>query len=281
MHKSVLALVVVAAIADGHIRSPDDPIGNYISEWQADRRGSITVRQLLTMSSGLAPLSRRGGPFSDAWRFTSAAENTRPIILSLALTQEPGSVFEYANTSSQLLGLVVENAVGQPYADYLSSRIWQPMGLADAYLWNNEPSGFPKTYTSLAARPHDWLKLGLLVKELGRFGSRQLLPANLVAQMISPAASNSGYGWQVWRGIDRLEGRFYNDRRSGLKVGQSQPFSIDDWVFFDGFGGQRVYISQSADLVVVRLGEAKMNWDESALPNAVVSALGDAIRALK
>ena len=69
MHKGVLALLVLAAIEDGYIKNVDTPIGNFIEEWKELPQGQITVRHLLTMSSGLSSLSREGGFESQAMRF--------------------------------------------------------------------------------------------------------------------------------------------------------------------------------------------------------------------
>ena len=66
---------------------------------------------------------------------------------------------------------------------------------------------------------------------------------------------------------------YYNDLKLGIGVPVSEPFNADDMIYFDGFGGQRVYISKSQDLVIVRTGDTRMDWDDSALPNMVIESL--------
>ena len=132
MHKSVLALIMAAAIEDGFIDSADDPIGKYIAQWQDQPEGEITIRQLMTMSSGLKPLSSEGGMDSPRMKFFTNEGNARQIILGLKLEVEPDSRYQYANTNSQLLGLIVESATGLPYEQYLSKRLWQRIGADDA-----------------------------------------------------------------------------------------------------------------------------------------------------
>ena len=95
MHKSVLALVVAAAIADGFINSADDRIGDYIKPWSGDVRGDITLRQLLTMSAGLKPLDREGGMQSEAVSYWMNGANARRTLLNLQPEHEPGTVFYY------------------------------------------------------------------------------------------------------------------------------------------------------------------------------------------
>ena len=70
--------------------------------------------------------------------------------------------------------------------------------------------------------------------------------------MTSPSKNNPNYGWQVWLGNLHEPMRYYNDKKVGIGVPFSQAFNVDDMVYFDGFGGQRVYVSNSADLVLVR-----------------------------
>ncbi|HBJ93779.1 MAG TPA: hypothetical protein DDZ43_12945, partial [Hyphomonadaceae bacterium] len=69
------------------------------------------------------------------------------------------------------------------------------------------------------------------------------------------------------------EQRFYNDEKAGFAVTQSEPYLADDLVYFDGFGGQRVITSEERDLVIVRLGNTSVVWDDAQLPNRVMRAL--------
>ncbi|MAI89126.1 serine hydrolase [Ponticaulis sp.] len=274
MHKSVLGLVTAKAIEDGFIGSVDDPISLYIPEWQGDERGEITVLQLLNMSSGLASLSYVGGDDSQARQFMAGNLDARATVLGMHMEEgADGPHFHYANAVSQLLMMVVENAIGGSYADYLSAEIWQPIGAEDAYVYNFEEDCFPRGYASFLARPLDWLRLGLLVKDNGVFAGEQVISSELMAELKGPAITNENYGWQIWRGATWQEQRFYNDEKAGFAVLQSEPYLTDDLVYFDGFGGQRVITSEEQDLVIVRLGNTSVTWDDAQLPNRVMRAL--------
>ena len=264
MHKSVMALLVAAAIADGKIASVDDPIGKYVTEWAGDPRGAITLRQVLTMSAGLNP--------PDMAALADGAR-ARAAVLGMRITSPPDAHFAYSNALSQLMVIVLESATGTPYADYLSRRLWRRVHADDAYVWLNEPDGFPRGHSALMARATDWLRVGLLIKNRGRVGHDQVIPAALIDQMTAPSRTNPNYGWQVWRGATWHRQRFYNDARTGFSVLASAPFAIDDLVYFDGFGGQRVYISRSRDLVIVRQGKLRPDWDDAMLPNLIAEAL--------
>jgi len=273
MHKSVLGLLLAAAIEDGFINDVDDRVGNYINAWQSIPEGDITIRQLLTMSSGLNRLSRDGGFNSESTKFYTGQLDARATVLGLRLEAEPGSNFIYANTNSQLLALVLEAATGQEYADYLSQRLWQPLGADDAFVWYFEENGFPRTFASLLSRSRDWLKVGLLIKDGGAYQGSQVISPELMSAVTSPSNNNPNYGWQIWLGNEFQSQRYYNDQNIGIAIPASEPFRVDDMIYFDGFGGQRVYISKSEDLVIVRTGDSRLDWDDSHLPNMVIDIL--------
>lgn len=272
MHKSVLALVVGAAIDDGLIASVDEPVATYLTEWADDPRGDITIADLLQMTSGLKPLSYVGGPESEAIRFGNGV-NVRETILNMDLANAPQSVFHYAGTNSQLLGLIIERATGQSYAEYLSETVWGPVGASEAFVWLDQDAELARTYAALLAKAEDWLRVGLLIKDRGFANGTQIISGDYIDNMTAPSPANPNYGFQIWLGSEFDPDRYYNDAEAGFAVFSSEPYSVDDIVFFDGFGGQRVYISRSLDLVIVRTGEVQIDWDDAKLPNLVIEAL--------
>ncbi|MEM7568449.1 MAG: serine hydrolase [Pseudomonadota bacterium] len=274
MAKSALALAVGAALTDGAIASVEEPVSTYVIEWKGQPRGDIKIKHLLEMSSGLKPLSFEGGQQSDLVQFLTNGPRARDIVLSMTPAHPPGTVFHYQNAVSQLLGLIVERATGETYDAYVSRRLWKPLGADDAYVWYNEEEGFPRTYMGLYARPRDWLRLGFLIKDFGAFDGVQILPRSFIEAMTAPSPANPNYGWQIWRGATFQSKRFYNDAKLGFSATASEPFAVDDMLYFDGFGGQRVYVSRSQDLIVVRLGQIRSDWDDTDLPNRVIKALG-------
>ncbi|MFT7288568.1 MAG: CubicO group peptidase (beta-lactamase class C family) [Halieaceae bacterium] len=273
MHKSVVALLVAAAIADGAIGSADDPIGDYLPAWRNDPRGAISLRDVLTMTSGLEPFSREGGFNSPGWSYVQGPGDARAETLGRPLVRKPGTVFHYSGFNSQLLLMVIEAATGRSYIDYLSERLWQPLGNSDAWLWMyDEPEPMPRAFTALMASAEDWLRIGLLVKDFGRYAGQQLIPAELIQEMTAPSAAYANYGWQLWLGTEHEQMRYYNRSGEGVGIKSEEPFVANDMIYFDGIGGQRVYISRSLDLVIVRQGDRRLDWDDSLLPNLVIRA---------
>jgi CubicO group peptidase (beta-lactamase class C family) len=266
MHKAVLALAIGAAVTDGVIPSLDSKASRWLTEWQGDARRDVTVEDLLRMHSGIE-LPRFG-----TWKATKLllGSDLPGAVLSLGYSRAPGTYFEYNNASSQLLLLLVERATGQRYADYLASRLWQPLGAAEAALWMDREGGVPRGFCCLFASARDWLRVGLLLAADGKVGERQLIASEWVQAMKTPSSTNPNFGMHLWLGSPPQKERKYNDY--SVKAFHSEKFLADDIYYIDGFGGQRVYVVPSRDLIVVRTGVSQLDWDDAPLINTIIRA---------
>ncbi len=264
MHKSVLGLVYGAALRDGIVHSLDDRLGDYLQEWAHDPRGDITLRQLLTMQSGLS----QGG-----------IDATAAVALSRVQDVPPGSRFEYSNVNAELAGIALNRALKKAgrgdYAAYLSSVLLKPLGAGDAHIWLDHEGGEPRFFAFLQMRARDWLRVGMLIDGKGRFDGQQVLPAAWIKALTTPSTLNPNYGILTWIGSPWSRYRSYGPR-SPVKVSHAEPYLAPDLVYFDGFGGERVYIVPSLDLVIVRIGEPSFSFDDSIIPNTVIAGLKDA-----
>jgi len=267
MHKTVLALLVGAALADGHIDSADTPASTWLTEWQNDARREITVRDLLRMASGLEI------PVFGTWKSAKIlfGSDFAAGVLGLQKAEPHGSRFQYSNASSQLLTILLERATGQRYAAYLSERLWKPLGAADAALWMDREGGLPRGFCCIFATGRDWLRVGRLLLERGRVGDRQVIPAEWIDEMLTPSPHNPNFGMNIWLGSPPQTERLYNDYT--IKAFHSEPFAASDVVYIDGFGGQRVYVVPSLELIIVRTGKSQTDWDDARLPNALIRAI--------
>lgn len=272
MHKSVVAMLMGAALADGIVKSADDPVGNYIPALKDDPRGKITLRQLLSMSSGLKnpSMAKMESPALELM-----LGNVSAGALSLPIETEPGT-FNYNNANLQLAGTALANAVQRAgkgrYADYLSQKVWCPLGNRDGQLWLEFADGQPRYFAYLNASLQDWARVGELLRRGGEWNGQQLIPTDWIAAITAPSAGNANYGMGIWRGSPYLPKRRYS-KEVAMTVPQREAFLADDVVYFDGFGGQRVYVVPSAGLVIVRAGEPVKDWDESALVNLALRGL--------
>jgi CubicO group peptidase (beta-lactamase class C family) len=269
MHKTVLGLLVGAAIADGFIDSVDAPASKWITEWQGDERRKITVRDLLQMSSGLQV------PIFGTWKSAKIlfGSDLSAGVLGLPSVKSSGSEYQYSNANSQVLLILLERATGQRYSSYLSSRLWQRLGADDAALWMDREGGLPRGFCCLFATARDWLRVGRLFLDGGRVGDDQLVPTEWIADTVMPAPKNPNFGYQVWLGSPPSTERRYNGYT--VKAFHSEPFAAKDIIYIDGFGGQRVYVIPSLQLVIVRTGKSTTSWDDAVIPNAIIRAVSN------
>lgn len=274
MHKTVLGLAVGAAIADGSVRSVDERIGRYLSEWSTDPRGDITVAQLLQQASGLEVQPFSLNPFGTSMRVYFGTDLTRTV-LGIPLADSPGSRFEYTNINAQILGLVLERATGRRYADYLGERLWSRIGAPEAAVWLDRPGGLARTYCCLLTTTRGWLQVGRVLLGRGQIDGDRVVPEAWVDAMLTPSATNPNYGYQVWLGLPPGNERRYNSSSRAV-ARHSAPFTAEDVAFLDGWGGQRTYVVPSRELVIVRLGRPQPDWDDARLVNDVLAGLQEA-----
>lgn len=273
MHFPVLSLLYGVAIQDGVIGSVDDPVGKYIAEWANDPRGRITLRQLLTMHAGLEMYFDNADPKTKESKLFLGADSTTPA-LQFSAIEAPGTSFQYNYLVPEILGIALQRALGKRrYADYLSARLWKPLGDGDAAVWLDQPGGRPHFNSALFAAAHDWLNVGKLILNQGRVGSRQVVPRSWIKTMTTPSATNPNYG-MLWFGSPyQAVRRYSSDPRYQYKVSSSAPYLANDLMYLDGYGGQRVYIVPSKKLVIVRIGLTRRDWDDAGLPNAVLAGI--------
>ncbi|KPP96305.1 serine hydrolase [Erythrobacter sp. HL-111] len=266
MMKSLIGLLYGIAIEDGVIGSVDDPIGDYLEEWADDPRGAITLRQMLTMSSGLAP--------SDFMKILFAPDIGAEA-LKLELAGEPGGEFAYNNAVTKLLTLALDRRLATEnrggVLSYLESELWCPLGNGPARVWV-DPAGKARGYAGMQATLRDWARVGELIRNRGRANGEQVVPESWIEAMASPSEANAQYGLHVWLGREHTPQRAYS-AGNPVKVPHSEPFLAEDIVYFDGFGGQRVYVMPSRGLTVVRIGEVDLAYDDSRIPNLLARAV--------
>lgn len=267
MHKSVLALLVGVAIDQGLIRSVDDTAATYVEEWAGDERSKITIRQMLQQASGI-----------DFPGFTGLLQMTlggdvAPFTFSRGIVEPGGQRFEYNNINPEVLGILIQRVSGKPYSQYLAENLWQYVSDDEAkVLIDSEKTGIPITFCCLDAPARSWLRFGLLHLDGGRVGERQVVPAQWMRDVVTPSPANPNYGYFTWLGTQWETIRPYNSK-SAATAFHSEPFAAPDVIYFDGFGGQRVYIVPSKQLVIVHTGPLRQDWDDAILPNLIIRAL--------
>jgi CubicO group peptidase (beta-lactamase class C family) len=184
------------------------------------------------------------------------------VVDNVPAVEEPGRRFDYNNVNFQVLGVVLEAATGRRYADYLSEKLWKPIGAGDAAVWLDREGGTARTFGYLFADPVDWARLGLLLLHEGEIQGKTVVPNVFVREMLKPSPTEQTYGLGIWLA----------DNEHQLRQ-EEASFAAPGVFYLDGRFKRRVYVVPSRELVIVRVGENARGWDEAALPNAVLKGL--------
>src|SRR6056297_271577 len=178
MAKSVLSALIGIAVEEGHIASIRDPIGAYVPALAGSGYADVPIEDALTMSSGVAfdedyenPMSDINMLFIRAMAMGLPAEET---LAELERVREPGTYNDYVSSDSVALGLVLEAATGMAPADYLASRLWDPMGAEADATWSTDRTGREFALCCLNATLRDWARFGRLYLDGGARDGRQI-----------------------------------------------------------------------------------------------------------
>lgn len=212
MAKTVVAMLVGIALAEKKIHSIDDPAKKYLPQLEGHPYGDALLRDLLTMSSGMQFREEYDGKDDAALllRKTIGKQGPGGVDTVLQVRERdipPATRFRYSSADTQVLGLALRATVGMPLADYLSQKIWQPMGAEADATWFVDAGGYETGYMGINATLRDWGRLGMLLANDGALNGRQIIPAGWVKAMTTPEAAHlvvgvatrfNGYGYQTW-----------------------------------------------------------------------------------
>jgi len=275
--KPVAAVAIGRAIALGKIRSLDQPVADFITEWRGSDKAQILVRHLLDMRSGFLAQGPTFDPASIWSRAYASPRHEQVLVHEYPLTHTPGSRYEYSNQPADLVALVIERATGRRYAEFLSREVFQPIGAPAGRVWVNRPGGVAHAGCCLLAPPELWLRLGILIAGDGLWSGERLLPEGFVGDMTRGTAQNpyAGLGLYVAGTFTARRGPANPDIPAPQTL-HSEPYLARDLVLFDGNSNQVVYIVPSLQLVILRTGApppAEPEWDNAWLPNTLIRGL--------
>lgn len=268
--KSVTSALVGIAIGAGLLGPIDQPIFDLFPEHAglatSSKRG-ITLRHLLTMSSGLAWNERVSyADTSNDERRMNRSTDPVQFVLSRPLASAPGTVFNYSGGSPQLLAAAVQRAAGRPLLEYAKTVLFEPLGITDVE-WVHDSSDVPSAASGLRMRPVDVAKLGLLYLNHGRWRGQQVIPASWVEasqtrQIELPAADSDGgrHGYTLLWWHSRLQ-----TTRGDIEVYNAA-----------GNGGQNIFVVPQYGMVVTIFGGRYDRGDfvtEDILVNHVIASL--------
>jgi CubicO group peptidase (beta-lactamase class C family) len=201
--KSFTSTLLGAAVKDGHIASLDDPVTRYIPGLAGSAYEGVTVRQLATMTSGVKWNEDYTDPNSDVAQMNRFVVEYGPEAIvaqmkALPREAEPGAKWVYKTGETNLIGLLVENAVGKPLAEYAKDVIVDPAGFEGGLFWMVDPRGGNIGGCCLSIRLSDYARMGQLALE----GGNGVVPAGWFGEATDSAVdfgdSGFGYGYQWW-----------------------------------------------------------------------------------
>jgi CubicO group peptidase (beta-lactamase class C family) len=262
--KSFTSVLVGAAIAEGKIRSVDDPVVKYLP-WLQDSGGfrNTTIKNLMEMASGVKFDEEYTNPDAEIGVYASALLHGEPSFHDLARSikskVKPGTKFEYQTINTQVLGMILEAATGKPLNKYAEEKLWSKIGPEDdAFYFRSRKQAQTCAGSSLNVRLRDYARFGLMAMYGGALGGQRVVPEAWIKASTQPQESflqpqpngpndhqNFGYGYQWWL------------------------LSDDDGSFAAlGIYGQTIYVNPTRHVVIVQTAawpepDPDARWDET------------------
>src|SRR5215467_852281 len=246
--KSFTSALVGIAIDEGYIKGLDDPITNYLPELRDRAFDAITIRNLLTMGSGIRYRIAEMPWDEDALYFLYP-KLREMLLYDTEIAEPPGQSFHYTDFNVGLLAIVIERTTHRTLSDYLQEKIWKPIGMEYSALWSvdSEEDGFELSHVALNARAIDFARFGQLFLENGRWNGRQIISEKWVRESTTPDPSDHR-PWETYQPWAEAGG-YYRYFWWG-EVGAS-----DDYVYSAiGRWGQFIFVAPKANVVIVRTG---------------------------
>jgi CubicO group peptidase (beta-lactamase class C family) len=258
MAKTITAMLIGIAVADGAIKSIDDNVSTYVTGLGGTEYGKTPIRALLHMSSGVEFKEIYDGQ-DDVARLASdlfGRPGKDPIISVAQFNTRvaaPDTRWHYASVETEILGLILRSVIDKPVADYLSERVWQPIGAEADASWAIDSTGQEITFCCFNAVLRDYARFGRLLAHDGEWNGRQVVPQPWLIDATTVRASDAhlapgtatgffGYGYQVW-----------------LMPGAGRRFVLL------GIRGQTIFVDPATKLVMVHT---------AVRPNAVEPSAG-------
>jgi len=242
MAKTVVAMLLGIALHEGKIKSVEQKAEEFVPQLKGHPYGETKLKDLLTMSSGVQFREDYDGrddvtTLAQKTLFQQGPGGAASVASFTNRIRPAGTKWYYASAETEVLSLVVSAATGRNLSEYLSEKIWVPMGAEADAMWLIDGGGHELGFMGLNATLRDWGRLGILLANYGELDGRQIIPAAWVKEAsrvhaphleVGVASKFNGYGYQTWL------------------IRKDQPY----FALF-GVRGQGVYIDPVSKLVIV------------------------------
>jgi CubicO group peptidase (beta-lactamase class C family) len=201
--KSLTSTLIGAAVKDAKIKSLDDAITLYIPEMKGSAYEGVTVRQLITMTSGVKWNESYTDPNSDVAKvgLSILEPGVNPVVSYMRrLPREapPGTQFVYKTGETDLAGILLSNAVGKSLAQYLSEKIWQPYGMEQDGVWVEDVAGHERGGCCVSITLRDYGRVGQFMLDHGKAAGHDVVPPGWTEDATAQHVANPPYGYFWW-----------------------------------------------------------------------------------
>jgi CubicO group peptidase (beta-lactamase class C family) len=209
--KSITSTLVGAALRDGYIKSMDDKVSAYIPQMKGSAYDDVSIRQLLTMTSGVRWNEDYADPHSDVALFNNHRPEAGVDALVSYMRRLPrevpaGTRWHYSTGETNLVGVLLSEATKKPLATYLSEKIWVPAGMEQQATWLLSRSGKEISGCCIQAAARDFARFGLFVLNGARVDGQPIVPDGWLADATTTRTEigrpERGYGYQWWTYAD-------------------------------------------------------------------------------
>lgn len=250
--KSLTSTLVGMAVRDGYIKSMDDKVSDYIADMKGSAYDDVSIRQLLTMTSGVAWNENYNDPASDVAQFNKhkpedGVDAVVSYLRKLPRAAPAGTRWLYSTGETNLVGVLVSRATQKTLSDYLSEKIWQPAGMAQQATWILSKTGQEISGCCIQAATRDFARFGQFILNGAQINGQPSLPDGWLQQATSARTGigqpGRGYGYQWWT---------YDDGSFAAR----------------GIFGQGIFIDPARQLVIA----SNANWGNNATDRAATAA---------
>jgi CubicO group peptidase (beta-lactamase class C family) len=189
----------------------EDKVSDYIPQMKGSAYDEVSVRQLLTMTSGVRWNEDYADPNSDVARFNqhqpeAGVDALVSYMRRLPREAAPGTRWHYSTGETNLVGVLLSQATKKPLATYLSEKIWVPAGMEQQATWILNRSGREISGCCIQAAARDYARFGLFMLNGARFGGQGIVPdgwlADATSERVGIGRPGRGYGYLWWTYAD-------------------------------------------------------------------------------
>ena len=218
--KALDCMAVLKLLSDGKIKSIEQPIADFYPEWRQGQKKDITLRMILSHTSGLQNLVNtrleiETGP-------NGSGDDLVKLALAAEVTDKPGTVFNYNNKATCLLPGIIEQASGLRMDKYFEKEFYPVLGIKN-YDWKRDGTGRPQGHGGIKLLPMDLAKFGQLMLNKGKWNTHQILAERWVDSALKPSQNINPNIGLIWNLLYQRTGSFHLNIDTLKKLAKQQP----------------------------------------------------------